>query len=56
MSAVTRGQTLCGRLGESLEILVLRGVLLAYWGAVSVLARRSAKPWTQGGESVHPKG
>ncbi|MGW0787882.1 hypothetical protein ACWD04_06430 [Streptomyces sp. NPDC002911] len=55
MSSVAKGRTVSGRLGERLEIIGLRVVLLAYWGTVSVLARRRGKPQTQGGESVHPK-
>ncbi|MFJ8750158.1 hypothetical protein ACIREO_12620 [Streptomyces sp. NPDC102441] len=55
MSPGRSGQALCGRLGEHLEILGLRAVLLAYWGTTSVLARRNGKPRTDGGESVHPK-
>ncbi|MFC9941607.1 hypothetical protein [Streptomyces pratensis] len=55
MSAGRREQAVCGRLGERLEILGLRAVLLAYWGTASVLARRVGKPQTDGGESVHPK-
>ncbi|MFE4214035.1 hypothetical protein B046DRAFT_00329 [Streptomyces sp. LamerLS-316] len=51
MSAGRRGQAVC----ERLEILGLRAVLLAYWGTTSVLARRTGKPLTDGGESVHPK-
>ncbi|MBM7439550.1 hypothetical protein [Streptomyces sp. HB132] len=56
MSDVHRGRTVCGRIGESLEVLGLRAVLLAYWGTTSVLARRSGKPQTDCGESVPPKG
>ncbi|MFC8595097.1 hypothetical protein ACFWXA_21725 [Streptomyces atroolivaceus] len=55
MSAGRRGRPARGRLGERLEILGLRVVLLAYWGTTSALARRSGKPHTDGGESVHPK-
>ncbi|MFF4244478.1 hypothetical protein ACFYY2_08385 [Streptomyces sp. NPDC001822] len=44
-----------GRLGESLEILGLRAVLLAYWGTVSVLSRRCAKQPAHRGESVRPR-
>jgi len=55
VSAVSRGQAVRGRLGERLEILGLRAVLLAYWGTASVCARRCGKPQTDGGESVHPK-
>ncbi|MBL1286616.1 hypothetical protein ACFTXO_28695 [Streptomyces sp. NPDC057067] len=51
MSAGRRGQAA----RERLEILGLRAVLLAYWGTTSVLARRTNKPLTDGGESVHPK-
>lgn len=40
------------RLGERLEILGLRMVLLGYWGTVSVLARRGGRPRTRGDESV----
>ncbi|MFE4449370.1 hypothetical protein [Streptomyces sp. NPDC056796] len=50
-----REQAVCGRLGERLEILGLRAVLLAYWGTTSVLARRCGKPRTDCGESVHHK-
>ncbi|MER5551807.1 hypothetical protein ABT001_09010 [Streptomyces sp. NPDC002793] len=56
MSAAVKGPAGYVRLGERLEILGLRVVLLAYWGTVSVLAQRSAKPWPRGGESVRPKG
>ncbi|WP_327121517.1 hypothetical protein OG206_29740 [Streptomyces sp. NBC_01341] len=52
MSAVRAAH---GRLGESLEILGLRVVLLAYWGTVSVLTRRCAKPSAYRGESVRPR-
>ncbi|MEU0298172.1 hypothetical protein ABZ252_01625 [Streptomyces sp. NPDC006175] len=55
MSAGGKGQAVCCRLGEHLEILGLRAVLLAYWGTTSVLARRGGKPQPEGGESVHPK-
>lgn len=55
MSTANRGRTVCGRLGERLEILGLRTVLLAYWGTASVCARRCGKPQTGGGESVHHK-
>ncbi|WP_329225502.1 MULTISPECIES: hypothetical protein [unclassified Streptomyces] len=55
MSAVHGERTVCGRLGERLEVLGLRTVLLAYWGTTSVLARRCGKPQPEGGESVHPK-
>ncbi|MFE9724917.1 hypothetical protein ACFYQ5_15325 [Streptomyces sp. NPDC005794] len=56
MNAMAKGRAACGRLGESLEILGLRVVLLAYWGTVSMIARRGGQPQAQGGESVHPKG
>lgn len=55
MSTAHRGRAVCGRLGERLEILGLRAVLLAYWGTVSVLARRSGRPPADSGESVRPK-
>ncbi|MFD6279093.1 hypothetical protein ACFWFI_26550 [Streptomyces sp. NPDC060209] len=55
MSAARRERAVCERLGERLEILGLRAVLLAYWGTTSVLARRAGKPRTDRGESVHPK-
>ncbi|MFB4426625.1 hypothetical protein C5F59_036765 [Streptomyces sp. QL37] len=55
MSAGGRGQAVCRRLGEHLEILGLRAVLLTYWGTTSVLARRCGKPEADGGESVRPK-
>ncbi|MEU0128095.1 MULTISPECIES: hypothetical protein [unclassified Streptomyces] len=47
-------RTARGLVGESLEILALRAVLLAYWGTVSVLSRRCGKPSATGGESVRP--
>ncbi|MFJ4839572.1 hypothetical protein [Streptomyces sp. NPDC088746] len=56
MSAGSKGRAACCRLGEHLEILGLRAVLLAYWGTTSVLARRGGKPQDDGGESVRPKG
>ncbi|MFC8226224.1 hypothetical protein [Streptomyces sp. NPDC057287] len=46
MSAVHGARTVRGRLGERLEILGLRVVLLAYWGTVSVLARLTGNPQT----------
>ncbi|WP_181011295.1 hypothetical protein [Streptomyces sp. SM10] len=52
MSTVRRSRALRGRLGERLEVLGLRAVLLAYWGTASVLARRSGSPPADGGESV----
>ncbi|WP_406151300.1 hypothetical protein [Streptomyces sp. NBC_01012] len=55
MSAPRRVRPVCGRLGERLETLGLRAVLLAYWGTASVLSRRCGKPHRDGGESVHPK-
>ncbi|MDF6022802.1 hypothetical protein [Streptomyces sp. JH34] len=54
MSAPRKEQVMCGGLGERLEILGLRAVLLAYWGTTSVLARRCGKTQSGGGESVHP--
>ncbi|GAA2918664.1 MULTISPECIES: hypothetical protein [Streptomycetaceae] len=43
-----------GRRGvrETMEILGLRAVLLAYWGTSSLLARGRAKPRAVCGESV----
>ncbi|MFI2781039.1 hypothetical protein [Streptomyces sp. ALB3] len=55
MSAGGKAPAACGRLGERLEIVGLSAVLLAYWGTVSVLARRCGKPRTDCGESVRPK-
>ncbi|WP_315985992.1 MULTISPECIES: hypothetical protein [unclassified Streptomyces] len=55
MSAPRTEQAMGRRLGERLEILGLRAVLLAYWGTTSVLARCGGKPHSDGGESVHPK-
>ncbi|WP_329034660.1 hypothetical protein [Streptomyces sp. NBC_00178] len=52
MSAVRAARV---RLGESLEALGLRVVLVAYWGTVSVLSRRCAKPSVYRGESVRPR-
>ncbi|MEV6260467.1 hypothetical protein AB0M42_06865 [Streptomyces sp. NPDC051784] len=43
---------LAARLGERLEILGLKVVLLGYWGTVSLLARRGGRPRTGSGESV----
>ncbi|MEU5168161.1 MULTISPECIES: hypothetical protein [Streptomyces] len=56
MSGPRGDRSMCGRIGERLEALGLRTVLLAYWGTTSVLARRGGKPRTDGGESVRPKG
>ncbi|WP_199814616.1 hypothetical protein [Streptomyces sp. NRRL WC-3549] len=39
---------------ETLEIMGLRAVLLAYWGTTSVLARR-CRPGPHRGESVHQR-
>ncbi|MFB8026653.1 hypothetical protein ACFQ6U_14605 [Streptomyces sp. NPDC056465] len=55
MSAERGERAVCSRVGERLEALGLRAVLLAYWGTTSVLARRCGKPRTDRGESVHPK-
>jgi hypothetical protein len=55
MSAGGKGQMVSRRLGEHLEVLGLRAVLLAYWGTTSVLTRRSGKPQANRGESVRPK-
>ncbi|PZX42632.1 MULTISPECIES: hypothetical protein [unclassified Streptomyces] len=43
-----------GRAGmrETLEVIGLRAVLLAYWGTTSVLTRR-CRPRPHRGESVH---
>ncbi|WP_069173893.1 hypothetical protein [Streptomyces griseus] len=45
----------CRAVRESLEILGLRALLLAYWGTVHVLARRYRRPRTATGESVRPE-
>lgn len=56
MCAVAKGPAVRSGLGERLEVLGLRLVLLTYWGAVSMFTRRRGKSQTQGGESVRPKG
>ncbi|MFG2427564.1 hypothetical protein [Streptomyces sp. NPDC048590] len=43
---------LAARLGQRLELLGLRVVLLGYWGTLSVLAHRAGRPRTGSGESV----
>ncbi len=42
-------------LREKVAALGTKGVLLAYWGTASVLARWFEKPQVDADESVHPK-